>query len=170
MAGAQTRGTRGGRADTTGGATTRDLADQRRARRDRDAPHEAAWKAGYSGGDRGDFETDDRLADQYDAGAAFRSDEDRRQARGARVQQLRSGPVASAGGAANQGAGILLGLFAYALLVNYLQGGVKGTKAWLSAKFLNRPTGGAAKPRTPIKAATPTANTAVPARPAAGGA
>ncbi len=38
----------------------------------------------------------------------------------------------------DDGAGLLLGLFAYALAHAYLVGGPAGAKAWLAAKFLNR--------------------------------
>jgi hypothetical protein len=42
------------------------------------------------------------------------------------------------GGVADTGAGILLGIFAYALLANYLEGGAGRVKWWLGMKFVNR--------------------------------
>ncbi|MFD9242732.1 hypothetical protein ACFV0D_12530 [Streptomyces sp. NPDC059556] len=42
------------------------------------------------------------------------------------------------GGAMDTGAGILLGIFGHALLVNYLRGGPGQVKAWLSNKFVNK--------------------------------
>ena len=63
----------------------------------------------------------------------------------------------SSGGAAQEGAGFLLGLFAYALLLNYLRGGVPQVKGWLGAKFLNKPYRGAsqAPPAAPAQPAQP---------------
>lgn len=57
--------------------------------------------------------------------------------------------------AASQGAGFLLGLTAYALVLAWIQYGPEGPKAWIAAKFLNRPWDGPA--RTPGPAATPAA-------------
>ncbi|MFD9053284.1 hypothetical protein [Streptomyces zaomyceticus] len=42
------------------------------------------------------------------------------------------------GGAVDTGAGVVLGIFGYALLVNYLRGGPTQVKAWLSNKFVNK--------------------------------
>lgn len=159
MAGQQTRGPRPSRfVDNGGEPTTRDIADDRRRRRARDEPIERAHRAGYTGGDRAEFETSDELAQHYDDGAALRAQENKLAGRDARNANLRStagAGAAKAGSVANDGAGILLGMFAYALLVNYLAGGVAGTRAWLSAKFLNRPNGHAAVPRQPTTAAAP---------------
>lgn len=54
-------------------------------------------------------------------------------------------PSSSAGGFSvpktelgHQGAGFLLGLFSYALVLNYLRYGWAGDTAWLKAKFLNQ--------------------------------
>lgn len=51
--------------------------------------------------------------------------------------------------AANASGGFLLGLFAWALAKNYLDGGTSQVKAFLAAKFLNRtpsnPTGASTK-------------------------
>lgn len=62
----------------------------------------------------------------------------------------RSAPRSSArrgtlGGAPSlhDGAGLLLGAFAYALFINYVRGGFPQMKAWLRAKFLNDTTGAA---------------------------
>lgn len=149
MAGAQTRRSHGGRADRIDrGAGD---ADDARRRRDRDEPIERAYKAGYSGGDRAEHETSDELAQHYDDGAQARKDEDRAAARQARADQVKGKGL----DVAQNGAGFILGLFAYALLVNYLAGGVKGSRAWLAAKFLNRTSTEAAKPRSPIKPSAP---------------
>lgn len=40
------------------------------------------------------------------------------------------------------GAGVILGAFATVLLLQYLNGGMAGVRAWLAAKFLNRTGGG----------------------------
>ena len=48
-----------------------------------------------------------------------------------------------------QGAGLFVGLIAYALLVNYIRGGTPQVKGWLAAKFMNKPyTGGASTAST----------------------
>lgn len=44
-----------------------------------------------------------------------------------------------------QGAGLLLGLFTYALVISYLDYGWPGVTGWLSAKFTNKVTVGAPK-------------------------
>lgn len=36
------------------------------------------------------------------------------------------------------GSGVVLGILAYAVLANYLQGGTSQVRAWFAAKFLNR--------------------------------
>lgn len=59
-------------------------------------------------------------------------------------------PLVSGGGAVDEGAGFLLGLFVYALGVSYLRGGTAGVRSWLAAKFLNRTTA----PPAPTPAAT----------------
>jgi len=51
--------------------------------------------------------------------------------------------------AADDGAGLILGLFVYALGVNYLRGGWPGVKLWLRAKFLNDAPGFAYEPSAP---------------------
>ncbi|MFE7413139.1 hypothetical protein [Streptomyces laurentii] len=43
------------------------------------------------------------------------------------------------GGAMDTGAGIVLGVVGYALLVNFLRGGPSQVKTWLAAKFVNKP-------------------------------
>lgn len=43
----------------------------------------------------------------------------------------------------NEGAGFLLGLIGYALLINFLRGGRAQARGWIAAKFLNRPYGAA---------------------------
>lgn len=45
-------------------------------------------------------------------------------------------------GVAGEGAGAVLALFAYPLLVNGLRGGPAQAKGWLAAKFINQPYGG----------------------------
>jgi hypothetical protein len=147
VAGQQTRGRRRGTADTSGTATASDLAEERRARRGRDAPLERAYNAGRRGDDPAEFQTDDELYGYY---------QDGRSAARAESRSERIGSVRERGGSvANDGAGIILGLVGYALLVNYLQGGVAGTRAWLAAKFLNRPSGDAARARPPATPARP---------------
>jgi hypothetical protein len=47
---------------------------------------------------------------------------------------------------AHQGAGALLGLVVYAVVINYLRSGTAGVKLWFDAKFLNKPGGGQTTP------------------------
>jgi|SRR5579871_5770644 len=68
----------------------------------------------------------------------------------------RSAPRSSgrrASSAAQNGAGILLGAFAWALFINYVHGGWAGVRAWLAAKFLNN-TGSSAGPNISTPGAT----------------
>lgn len=61
-----------------------------------------------------------------------------------------------AGTALNAGGGLLLGVIAYVLGVNYLRDGSTGVKKWLRAKFLNRvdaPSSTASKDRSAFAAA-----------------
>lgn len=152
--GQQTRGSRTAGKVDTGDGTERptDARARRSAAKGRDAPLEAAYRAGYRGDDRqeaiiGGAGTSDYSAGEleayYDDGAAAKAGEDRAGRRGARGDALRGqlSTVGARGGSiANDGAGFLLGLFAYALLANYLRFGVPGVKGWLAAKFINRPT------------------------------
>lgn len=146
MPGLQTRGSRtAGKADTSGGGkpTASDERADRARRRQRDAPLQRAFEAGRRGDDPAEFQTDDELAGYYDEGRSFARTEARAGRRAARGEQLRSqagAAGASAGRLANDGAGFLLGLFAYALLANYLRHGIPGVKGWLAAKFLNQPS------------------------------
>src|SRR5581483_10783228 len=56
----------------------------------------------------------------------------------------------------HQAAGFLLGLFAYALTINYLRGGSTQVKQWLAAKFLNQiPSDVNAPPPSSATPATP---------------
>lgn len=45
-----------------------------------------------------------------------------------------------------QGAGFLLGMITYALVLAYLDAGWKGVTGWISAKFINRPLAKGTKP------------------------
>jgi hypothetical protein len=128
-----------------------DTRRRRQEARDRDRPLAEAYEAGRSGGTRPD---DPELAGYFDDGAK----EAKRSRKAAEVDAAKptaTGPALGKTGArlADDGAGFFVGLFAYAVLVNYLRGGVPGAKAWLAAKFLNR-TGGAGE-----TAARPSAGT-----------
>jgi hypothetical protein len=61
--------------------------------------------------------------------------------------------------AVHDGAGFLLGLFLYAMALNYIRGGAPATRGWLGAKFLNKPYTGELETLAP----------ATPARPDTGG-
>lgn len=58
------------------------------------------------------------------------------------------------GNVAEEGAGFLLGLFAYALLVNFLRAGPAGVRAWLAAKFINKTSTPATAPTNPSMSPT----------------
>lgn len=125
--------------------------------RGRDEELAAAFDAGRKGGPRPE---DPELGRYFDDGAKQARTEGRRE----RLEQVGSSkPVQRAGGIANDGAGFLLGLVAYALLANFLRGGAAGARAWLSAKFVNR-VSDAATPIAPARPATPTKPTTNPNR------
>lgn len=142
MAGQQTRGRTSGRAISDG----RELASDRRARRkaasERDRPLEQAYNAGLRGEDPAQFQVSDELYGYYQDGQRAA----KAQARAERGEQLRGAAGARAGSAASDGAGFVLGLIAYAILANYLRGGVPAVRAWFAAKFLNKTGAGAARP------------------------
>jgi hypothetical protein len=56
------------------------------------------------------------------------------------LERVASAPIAP-GVTVDDGAGLLLGLFAWVLTMQYLRGGTPQVKRWLRAKFLNQ-TGG----------------------------
>lgn len=49
---------------------------------------------------------------------------------------------AKASSAGQSGAGIILGMVAYAVIINYLRGGAPAVRGWFAAKFTNKPYGG----------------------------
>jgi hypothetical protein len=119
VAGAQTRRSHGGRADTTTGPTRRDELEERRRRNERDDPIRRAYEAGFRGDDPAEHRTSDETAGYYDQGARDRRRQDRR----ASVGEARDRGVSLA----NDGAGYVL-----------LDGGIPRVKAWLAAKFINK--------------------------------
>lgn len=69
-----------------------------------------------------------------------------RAAKGGAPNPSRPGVSAGKGGAAESGAGVILGMIGYALVINYLRGGYPAVRGWFGAKFINKPyTGGLAK-------------------------
>lgn len=155
MAGLQTRGSRySGKADRTSGERESDKRERRARDRESSAPFEAAYNAGLRGDDPAEFQTDDRLAGAYEDGAKAAKG----QARQDRTDKVRGDVGAKAGSMANDGAGFVLGLIGYAILVNYLRAGVPGVRAWTAAKFLNRTSGaGKAVAATPSQPSAPAA-------------
>lgn len=57
----------------------------------------------------------------------------------------------------DEGAGFLLGLFAWTIALNYLRGGLPQAKGWIAAKFINKPYEGgtAMAPLRPSRPAQP---------------
>ncbi|MCU1449333.1 MAG: hypothetical protein JWP02_1503 [Acidimicrobiales bacterium] len=78
-----------------------------------------------------------------------------RQVRPANV--FRGRPTAPGGTVVEEGAGFLLGLVLYALVLSYIKYGPDGVRGWLAAKFFNRPYNppGAAPPPTSPFAPSP---------------
>lgn len=165
-AGARRRPRTKGPDTSSGKATKSDVASlKERARlRENADPYKRAYEAGEAGEPiPSDLAGDPDLEDVYRSAV-----EDTRRG-GAGASSSSPSPGRGSGSArstgrptrlANDGAGFLLGLFAYALLHNYLRGGVPQAKAWLSAKFLNRVTPGniaaPVAPATPSRPSTPT--------------
>lgn len=89
-----------------------------------------------------------------------------RQARPTNLMRGRS--VVAGGSAAEEGAGVLLGLVLYALLLSYVRYGPDGVRGWVAAKFLNKPYGPAvASAPPPISQGLqlPPSHTATPVTP-----
>lgn len=125
-------GSAGGSAGAVVAPTASDDQALRSELRSQDAVYQAAYEAGQRGEALGDEATDDQRA-AWEAG-----DAERRAARRSQVVDTARRP---AGGAVNDGAGFLLGLVLYALVLNYIQGGAGQARAWVAAKFLNRVPG-----------------------------
>jgi hypothetical protein len=64
--------------------------------------------------------------------------------RAARGSSVRPRPLRG-GGVVDNGAGVVLGLFGYALVINWIRGGSGQSWAWIRAKFMNQ-TGGPSAP------------------------
>lgn len=67
-------------------------------------------------------------------------------------------PASTGNGYAEEGAGVVLGVIAYALFLSYIQYGWPGVRGWFAAKFLN-------KPYNPSTASGVTASTPAPQGP-----
>jgi hypothetical protein len=176
VAGARGAGVQGARTFTLDGDEVRtSSADMRRAMggaADRDQQSQAAYEAGVeeerarasgatSGAARpaarrggGGVEEERARASGATSGAARPAA--RRGGGGATSGAARPAARRGGGGLVDDGAGFILGLVAYALLVNYLRGGVPAVRGWLAAKFINRPYMGASA-GSPAQAAPPPA-------------
>jgi hypothetical protein len=150
VAGARGAGVQGARTFTLDGDEVRtSSADMRRAMggaADRDQQSQAAYEAGV--------EEERARASGATSGAARPAA--RRGGGGATSGAARPAARRGGGGLVDDGAGFILGLVAYALLVNYLRGGVPAVRGWLAAKFINRPYMGASA-GSPAQAAPPPA-------------
>jgi hypothetical protein len=152
--GQQTRGRRYDYDEDTSPRSS-DRRAQRREASERDEPLKRAYEAGRRGDDPAEFQTSDDLFAVYEDGQRAAKDDKR----GERREELRGKAGAKAGSVASDGAGFVLGLLAYAVLANYLRGGVPAVKAWFAAKFLNNVAGQATaqKPATPATPGQPEA-------------
>jgi hypothetical protein len=83
-------------------------------------------------------------------------DVDRAELEGKRLRVVRQTPRLDA---VNDGAGFLLGLVGYALLLNYLRGGLPAVRGWFAAKFLNIPYTGELGDLAPAAPAAPASQT-----------
>jgi hypothetical protein len=164
--------TKSGQADKSGAATKSDIKAMKAQAAQTDMLLEGAYEAGRAGTSWDQVGANVRDApgarEAYDFGLEELA-EDRRgapaddgEATGASAPKGRSASsrIRSAGGdastgvgkvaalrgpgLANDGAGFVLGLVLYALVLNYLQGGAGQVRGWMKAKFLNQPWGGAA--------------------------
>jgi hypothetical protein len=120
-------------------------AETRRYMGEADAsdPHRAAYEAGLANGERPGPEQPDTVHDAFNQGYA---EHERRRAAKTAPSPRRPAPQQGGGATvvssdmAHEGAGLLLGLVAAALVINYLELGWPGVTGWLSAKFLNKVT------------------------------
>jgi hypothetical protein len=131
--GAQTRRSSGGRADTSSTKPTAGDSEDRRRRRDRDAPLEDAYNAGVAGDDPAPHRLSDDTWQQYRDGRRAGRSQRRRESVGGAVSQATTKGVS----VAKDGAGFVLGAIAFALFSAYLDGGSKRARKWIAAKFIN---------------------------------
>lgn len=90
---------------------------------------------------------DPELQDIYEQGHRQTVSDARRTAVRTKVGGAVAPAASSAKSVGENGAGFILGLIAFALFRNYLQGGWTGVNQWLAAKFVNKTT----QPATPQK-------------------
>lgn len=135
------------------GAGRRQRDERRAYRRGRHGPHHAGEGLAYP--------DDDELQKRYEEGLLERGEPDH------------DAPAGS-GLSASDGAGFLLGVFAWAVVLNFLRGGGPQVRQWLKAKFTGEvsadPAAGtpAGAPATPASPTSPTpGRAATPAAPAA---
>jgi hypothetical protein len=131
--------TRAGRAEGDGTAKKSDYDRIKREGRKQDRAYRQAYTMGQAG-EPPDPTWDQATRDAYDQGVDDAARQ-RREERGDRAGQRTSGRPGGGAGSdlVNDGAGFLLGLFVYALVLNYLRGGPDRVKGWLAAKFINKP-------------------------------
>lgn len=146
----------------------------RRELKARDREHQRAYQSGKRGGQREEFDGDEDLQATFDQGASETNDDrrsERRTARRARVSKTFAKPLRAAErqgvDVVSDGAGLLLGMVAYALLINYLKGGAPQVRGWLAAKFINKPyTVPSSGPGSVITPAAPSPQFYTPPNPA----
>lgn len=147
-------------------ATAADDAREKRQAAARDRAIQRAYQAGKTGRRppvaTGHGPTDEFMRRSYDQGV-----EERGNPEPSRSRQTDAGDSGGRFGT-EDGAGLLLGVFAWALILNFVRGGPAQARGWLAAKFLNKPyqvakTFGSES----IPAARPSAPSVIPAHPAA---
>lgn len=167
-AGARRRPRAQGPDTSSGKATASDVRQLKAQARLRD--NADPYKRAYEAGEAGEPIPEDLAGDpDLEAVHASGAEDARRQSAGSSASTPSTARGSGSGRGpgrgtrlANDGAGFLLGLVGYALLHNYLRGGVPQAKAWLSAKFLNRVATSDIAP--PVAPATP-ARPSTPRRP-----
>lgn len=162
---------------TSTAPTASDTRGLKARARSADTARAAAYKRGQADAAAGRNEPpfDEELAGYYsqghDAASASRPADSGQSSPGAAppTAPASSKPLggllgSSSGSKVDSGAGLVLGAIAYALVVNFLRGGMPAVKGWFAAKFLNHPYTGplnASSYSTPAQPAAPVPNTPV---------
>jgi hypothetical protein len=145
--------TRSGGPDTSSGAPTKSDVRHLRAQA---ATHDTEYRRGYEDGKAGRSEEapfdDPSAAAVYEQGYAAGADDQQAEPEPEPEPKSGVGPAVGAGSGSRpkpstsridvtgEGAGLILGVVGYALVLNYLAHGWPGVTGWISAKFLNKVT------------------------------
>jgi hypothetical protein len=147
-------------------AKRRDAAQQKAYRQGQGAAKRRVQETGRTRGHTpARVHEDPQHQELYESGFADELGDQRRTKRAERTAPI----TKNVGGAAHDGAGVLLGMFAYALFLAYVKGGWPGVTGWLGAKFLNKTSAAPAPAHlTPANTPHPTSPFIVPQGPVGG--